>query len=987
MKPIRLEMHAFGPYGGCEVVDFTKLPSSGLFLVAGNTGAGKTTIFDAICYALYGEASGEYRQVESVRSDYAAKDAECKVAFEFTHQGKTYKVTRQPRQMRQTKKADKNGQYSYIAVPAKVLLERDGQAPLEKEGEVRRAIQEDILKLSKGQFMQICMIAQGEFQKLLNASTREREEILRKIFNTHVYERFTNVLWDKCKQAGSGISDIKKKLGTHAGLLKGAENDAGQALQAFQANAIDKQDGLSCLRVPELAALMEQIAQEDTAQLTVLESQLQQDEQQVEQLQVLQRQLAQIKVLQQQLADKKRAGVEAAATKQAKEAAASRAAEAYGEVGKLQAAVKELQDNEPKYAKAQELQQRLSQKQVTHKQAVSQQAKLEKQLQAAEQKVVKAKAEIAELEVKLSEQTQASQVLLKLEQVLKLGHGLIKADQVESAYQKLLEVQQALLRAKAAADEAGRAYQGAEDAVLLNRAGILAQQLQQGRPCPVCGSLEHPQPATLQDCPYSDSDVKRLRSAKEQAEKAKLSAGEKAVQVRTQWLGLLQELGKGLAEFETAVCELAKLSQLTAVLQPVSYPGAQQLAARIEPQAAYQEAVALLAAAVKSGHQLSELCKAQTKLVSDLAQAARELARQKQLQAQGEEAVSDLQAALKQQEQLCNDLAREAAVIQTEIQNLPVLAYPDAATAIKARQQLEQQIQSIQAQYQSTQQALQAAAGRLSSLVGEQNQLQEQLAAAQKQGPQEQDLSELQLKAAKLKEQQGLHQEAKEQLKHRMENNRQAMSAITELAKAGGVQQQRADRLEHLYKTINGSVSGKEKFSFENYVQAAGFDRIVDAANRRLDIISEHRYRLFRHEIVSEDNKATGRLKDKQNSYTGLDLDVLDVTTNRRRAVSSLSGGESFKASLALALGLSDTITNNAGGISIDTLFIDEGFGTLDEASLNETMAMLHTLTDSNKLVGIISHNNEIKRSIDQKIIVSKGEKGSTIRIDNGMGL
>ena len=152
MKPIRLEMHAFGPYGGCEIVDFTRLPQSGLFLVAGNTGAGKTTIFDAVCYALYGEASGEYRQVESVRSDYAAKDAECKVVFEFAHQGKNYKITRQPRQMRQSKKADKAGQYSYIPVAAKVLLEREGQTPLEKEGEVRRAVQEDILKLSKGQF-------------------------------------------------------------------------------------------------------------------------------------------------------------------------------------------------------------------------------------------------------------------------------------------------------------------------------------------------------------------------------------------------------------------------------------------------------------------------------------------------------------------------------------------------------------------------------------------------------------------------------------------------------------------------------------------------------------------------------------------------------------------------------------------------------------------------------------------------------------------
>lgn len=987
MKPIRLEMHAFGPYGGCEVVDFTKLPSSGLFLVAGNTGAGKTTIFDAICYALYGEASGEYRQVESVRSDYAAKDAECKVVFEFAHQGKTYKITRQPRQMRQSKKADKDGRYSYIPVAAKVLLEREGQTPLEKEGEVRRAVQEDILKLSKGQFMQICMIAQGEFQKLLNASTREREEILRKIFNTHVYERFTNVLWDKCKQAGSGVSDIKKQLGTHAGLLRGAENEAGQMLQDFQGEAIDKKDGLSCLRVPELTGLMEQIAQEDAAQLRTLEGQLQQDEQLAGQLQALQRQLEQIRALQQQLASKERAIEVAAAAKEAKEAAARQAAEAYGELGKLQAAVKELQDNEPKYAMAGELQQRLHQKQAAQRQAAHQQAEAEKQLQAAEQKVVDAKAQIAGLEGRLSGQRQAAEALVKLEQVLRLGHGLIKAAQVEAAYKNLVTAQQMLLTAKEAAGKAGKEYQAAEDAVLLNRAGILAQQLQQGEPCPVCGSLEHPQPASLQDCRYSDNDVKRLRLAKEQAEKAKLSAGERAVQVRTQWTGLLQELGKGLAEFEAAACELAGLPQFAAVFQPVRFPAAQELAVMPEQQGAYQAAAALLAAAMKAGQELTQLCEAQTRLVQELEQAAAEVARQKQLQEQAEKAVNTLQAALKQQAQLCNDLARETAIVQTEIQSLPVLAYPDAKTAIRARQQLQQQIEAVQAQYQGAQQALQAEAGKLSSLTGEQNQLQEQLAAAQRALPQAQDLSELQVEAAELKEQQRLHQEAKEQLKHRMENNRQAMSAISRLAKEGGAQQQRADRLEHLYRTINGSVSGKEKFSFENYVQAAGFDRIVEAANRRLDIISEHRYRLLRHEIASEDNKATGRLKDKQNSYTGLDLDVLDVTTNRRRAVSSLSGGESFKASLALALGLSDTITNNAGGISIDTLFIDEGFGTLDEASLNETMAMLHTLTDSNKLVGIISHNNELKRSIDQKIIVTKGEKGSSIRIDNGLGL
>ncbi len=823
MRPISLEISAFGPYAGKVVIPMERLGEKGLYLITGDTGAGKTTIFDAITFALYGEASGKNRESNMFRSKYALPETPTEVSLVFLHAGKEYTVKRNPEYERIAKK----GTGVTVQKLDAELTYPDGRI-VTKVREVNQAVK-DILGIDREQFSQIAMIAQGDFLKLILADTKERQAIFRELFQTGYYQ----ILQEQFKAESGKLSQEweqhKASIRQYvSGILCDEELLLNAEVEKAKANE---------LTLTDTKAVLEQLLKDDEEKAERVQKQVGETDKALE---------------------KVNAKETLALTQQKNKRELERTKHSFAQ---KESAVREFVQI---FAET-------KQKQEVYEATVLERIQSKKeQLQglehAGEQKErwLRRKAEV---------QNHKNALL----QIQKQSKSYADLDRnYQNAQQKYVaQMEQSRLLQET--------YQTLQKAFLDAQAGVLASGLKEGKPCPVCGSTSHPKPCSeVVDAPTKEV-VETAKKRAEQAQSGAVALSNSAAEIK----GRLELQGKALRE---------NIAQIFPDVTPGDIVISQY-----------------------NDHIAQELVNASETLQSI----------QKEIEAEEEHLLKkeNLQKQLKSQEETLAAQKEKAVIKLKELQEQHTLAQKE-----------------------------------LGQLEGICKQLQSQIEEAH-----EIDMDKVQQeKNAILMQRQNLLQQQKE-IHTRETTNRSILNHIAEKETLIGALEEKLKWVRALSNTANGNLSGKEKVMLETYVQMTFFDRILQRANTRLMIMTGGQYELKR-QMTAVNNR----------SQSGLELDVLDHYNGTIRSIKTLSGGESFQASLSLALGLSDEIQSSVGGIRLDTMFVDEGFGSLDEESLQKAIKALAGLADANRLVGIISHVEELKQKIDKQIVVTKSVTGGS---------
>ena len=915
MRPITLTMSAFGPYAAKTVIELDKLGTNGLYLITGDTGAGKTTIFDAITYALYGEASGNTRDVNMFRSKYAEPSTPTEVELTFEYAQKIYTVKRNPEYDRPKARGE-----GYTTEKANAELHYPDGRVVTKLKEVNKAIV-DIMGIDRSQFTQIAMIAQGDFLKLLLASTEDRKKIFQKIFRTQCYyqlqERLKQQTGDLAKdygKIGDSIRQYINGIACHPDNVLMLEVDKAKKGELKNTEAVQlvekliDQDAAAQQKVLGQIGKLDKQKEAIAAQLAVAKNRKTTEEKQEKAKENLARETQRLKRL---------------------ETEKNEAAAHQHEVQKAVEAIAKLEAQLPEYA---EMQNKQTERTGLQKALEEVAQKIKTEEEAAEKlarNIAEFKAEQASLQ-----NAGAAQAAQKAEKdrLAEQQKDLDALKKEYAAYQKL----EAQLK-KAQADYAQKSedsgkkraeYEHKNKLYLDAQAGILAETLTEGVPCPVCGSLEHPHPAQKPENAPTKQELENCKAKAEEAEKATQEASSKAstcigqvdasretLQAHGQkWLGT-----DAIEEIERLCCE--KQQQTAAALQK-----AEQQLKEIEKQLGRKAALDQL-----------------------IPQKEGELEQCKNRRGDYETQQAGDGAKLQAAEKRLKELAEK-------------LSYPSEAEANQALQKLRKQKEVWENAIKESKDAHDECEKNLAALKGMLEGYQKTL-----QGMEKVDVQAVLAAQAEADQQKAVWQAQKNEISDRLavngpilENLRPQISQMEETEK-------RLQCVQALSDTANGRLSGKEKIMLETYIQMTFFDRIIRRANVRLMVMSGGQYELKRR-VNAENNR----------SQAGLELDVIDHYNGSERSVKTLSGGESFKASLALALGLSDEIQSSAGGIRLDTMFVDEGFGSLDEESLEQAVNALVGLTQGNRLVGIISHVSELKNRIDKQIVVTKEKSGGS---------
>jgi len=932
MRPLKLTLSAFGPYAGETVLELEKLGKGGLYLVTGDTGAGKTTLFDAITYALYDHSSGGVREGAMLRCKYADPKTPTFVELEFEVNGHCYPVHRNPEYTRPkvrgegftTEKADA------------ALTYADGRPPVTKAKDVTAAVM-DIIGLDYSQFCQIAMIAQGQFTKLLNASTDERSRIFRKLFRTQRYARLQERLQAESAALTQQRTTQNAKLDSLlSGIQYAPDDPEAEALAALTAQT-EPEAALALLE----GLLARQKAAQETAASALKGTETQLD--------AVQRQLGaaqQAEQLAHQLAAKQ---AELAAALPALEAARTESAHHTGDTAQLDALTGQVTQAQTALAAYDELdrlcreqKQASDAAQLTHAQAEKKRA----QLAALDAGLADAEKELDTLvdapTRKLTLENQKKELTQRSDALATLSRRLAACQQQT---QKAHRAQEAYRTAAAEKTQAHARRDALDKAFLDVQAGLLARELAEGTPCPVCGSTHHPAKAQL---PHTAPTQAQVDAAKQEADKADALAQTASAAAQSA-LAAADEARRSLRrDAESLLPE-----RFTAPGGPVQLTFALMNTVLAEESDALHTAQAACSAALK--------------------QAEADAARQAQLDADRqtkarqppalEQAASDADSTAAAQSARADALERQITDQRTS------LPYPQRTQAQAALDALEAQRRTLRTGMEQAERALKQAEQTYAAAKAAVDALQNQQTAAEKAVP-EKPLEVLQAEQARLAAARTSLREQTQQLAAQLLPNRQAVEKYRAAAKARAGLEQRWQWVSALAATAGGTLTSKQKIRLEAYIQMNYLDRILRHANTRLMQMTAGQYELER---IGAEN---------QRSQSGLDLGVIDHYNGTRRSVKTLSGGESFKASLALALGLSDEVQSAAGGIRLDTLFLDEGFGSLDDESLEQAMRVLAGLTEGDRLVGIISHVGALKDRIDRQVIVRKGRTGgSTVEL------
>lgn len=927
MRPHTLILSAFGPFAGETIIDFTKF-KDGIFLISGETGAGKTTIFDGICFALYGEPSGSYRKQDMLRSDFAKEDVETKVVFLFSHRNIEYKIERIPSYMRKSKRGDGMTRQSPEAV-----LYQDEEI-LETGNYQVTAKVEELLGMDWIQYQQISMIAQGEFLKLLYAKGKERSEIFRKIFGTGYLYEFQEKIKRRhlsCKYEYSNIQDT---------LLE--QEDSVYIPKDEPEYKIYKEYYKQKHQIPEFLDIVNRYHDRKQKEYEVLREQKEKDEQIWNEQKIVYSRMKdkteeakKLKLLIKELSeDEKEAKRQQRLIKKQYDKIQKDAPKLHKkelrvvEIEKQTKQYKELEN----LVKKQESYQNVKQRYENQREELNQKKEKEQQ---REKTIAEFLGQTEEIEEQYDElQKEELRMSVREKQLKELCKDKEKYLKELVVYEKEMKIYEKIRLERRKLKDRLSDWQDQYDC---NQAGLLARTLIEGNPCPVCGSTIHPNVAQFKESDITQELLKNLREQTEEIDKEYNTIFSKVRQrkgmVEAQRENLCRKSGKEPENFEEidqlyeeTIKEYKKIKKAFECIERQKEKIADQrdkIEKSKQKQKFYDEKI----------NELLEKIHEKDILYKEVGAGIFEI--KKNL------LYKSLKEANETKQQLLDEIAKTHETAD-EIKNKREIIQRQEVQIIAAREEKEKNLQELTVwleQMRSSKEEFIDLKKFESKLNREQKQIQKQT-------------------------------EVLEQLNKQILLNKQTADLMGKKLVEYKEAEENYTLLKDLSDTANGEQKGKIKVSFERFVQSVYFDRILSAANQRLAVMSEQRYYLLRKE--ENDNKK---------GSSGLELEILDEWTGKKRNIRSLSGGESFKAALSLALGLSDVIQNKKGGIMVDTIFIDEGFGTLDGDSLNKAIQIIHSLSlEGNKLVGIISHVEELKEQIDQKIEVYKDHAGSKVK-------
>ena len=915
MRPIKLIMSAFGPYASKTVLDLGELGTNGLYLITGDTGAGKTTIFDAITFALYGEASGDNRESTMFRSKYANAETPTEVELTFVYAGKEYYIKRNPEYERPKTRGE-----GFTTEKANAELHYPDGRVVTKLREVDRAV-EEIMGIDRNQFTQIAMIAQGDFLKLLLASTDDRKKIFQKIFRTRCYY----ILQDRLKSESTNLKSEHDAISASIRqYINGIVCDEDDVLSIKVRNA--KAEMCSTEETLELLSMLIANDKEEEAKLDDEQKNIGKSLEEITAILTKHETWSKArKSLKKSKSDLDEAIAALEILKnnlRTEEANKPKVEDIRNRIATIEAEIPEYQELDNKIKERDALQKgtdKLSDELNTAK-AKLESLKKEMEAFSEERKTLeKADKEKAELEAKKQKEEDKRKSLKDISKELKALEKLEK--QLKKDQETYSECAEAVQLRDAKYQELFKMY-------LDEQAGIIAETLVDGTPCPVCGSTSHPIKAVKAENAPSKEQLDESKSAYELAQKEAQSASEKAAKT------------KGQADEKRN----AVLAMLKEMFGDITVDDADGL---------IKDKIANIATVLK---EVQNAIDEQQKKIDRRSEIDELLPKKK-------EHLENLSNSISDNEKTLSGNNATLLSLKTRIDKLAEnLKYGSEKKAKDAKKELQCEQKKLEDAYKAADDAVRSQNEKIAGFKAAIKEAENSLADAK-------EIDEELIKAMQkeLKSRNSEIDVKKKVINARKTANESAEKEIKAKSAEVLAVEAKWSWVKALSNTANGNISGKEKIMLETYIQMTYFDRIIARANTRFMVMSGGQYELKRRK-EAENNR----------SQSGLELDVIDHYNGTERSVKTLSGGESFKASLSLALGLSDEIQSSAGGIKLDTMFVDEGFGSLDDESLNQAMRALQNLTEGNRLVGIISHVTELKERIDKQIVVTKEKSGGS---------
>ena len=935
MRPIKLVLSAFGPYASKIKLDLSKLGENGVYLITGDTGAGKTTIFDAITFALFGKPSGDIRDVKTLRSEYAKEEIETYVELDFVYHDEEYHIYRRPEYT--YTHVQKNGEVKQRSKATDAYLILPNGERIVKPTEVTKQV-EQLLGMKRDQFRQIAMIAQGSFLEILNADTKERGKLFEKVFMTSKYSVLMDRLNQMAKESYLALNDAKLRLQQIISDVRVPDILQEQYAQTLETFAMDDIQPVYDL-LDEIIASSKESTEKLQKQKAQVQNQLQKSrKEETEKTKQLQDLLSLEKLLKEKPAKEEKANLYAERVKNDGE-------KYHIQIDALKKEQAQIEHELPEYERLTKLSTKLAEikKQIS---IISKdlETKINFKKQLDEDIALKQK----EAHILTDSELSLNKVILKEEEIEKKISAFHHASMIQSDYQNAINT----LKEKTQLLEASanrkvilqKQYDDAQISYFANQAGLLALRLTKGEPCPVCGSLEHPRPASHSNKLVTEEEINQYKKKVDQAEKE------------------YQITSKACADASLKMNALQ--NELELVLKSVT-----------------EETISFEDVKLFIDEHTVQLQKEQKEILTRIKQLQQHSKRYQELQKQIPQLQQKLTAIseeVNQNEIVQAKLSVEYEQLKKQIQEITTkLKYSSETEAKNRISMITKQILEYQQQINRLESESKLAMDELVYVNAQIDMLNEKVSSSiDAISNYQNQLKLLQTEIENLQIQQEeilkcIHdtrmyesdaQDTKKKVKSESDGYQIKLSRYSSLKELADV-------------AMGNGRSSKEKITLQEYVQIAYLDRMIHKANERYLSMSNQQYQLVR----------SAGTKDKR-SHEALDLDVIDFSNGSIRPVSSLSGGESFIASLALALGMSDGIQSQAGGIQIDTMFIDEGFGTLDQDSLNNAIQTLMNLSGENRLVGIISHVKELKERIHKGIIVTKdlhGSHGSVAKVIN----
>ena len=928
MRPLKLSFESFNSYANKTSIDFDDFNSNGIFLITGPTGSGKTTIFDAIKYALYGEASGEDRKNISNFSDFANLESPSAVTFEFLHRGVKYRIERissyQVSKKNKTPETDKKTPNKKTTVNFYQLIDGEEKLLASNATKVNEEVQ-NLLGIDKNQFSQIVMIAQGDFSKILTAKGSDREILLRNIFNTEIYQQLQERLKTNTSQLEK---EHEQNLATAKNALQDINlNDQEQSDKVLEylnneKTILSHLDEIHSFIEEQNSALNKEAHSLDskTIKLSNKKDALTQNLALVQSNQKIKDQISACNEyldLHKPILDQKKSAYDQAKKNEVEiEKLRSDITKLEEKIGRYDSASKQVESIELEISK-------LDSQLLEHKRQIGLLDKKSAETQTLQNELKEKKQRLEENSNKL---TEIERLISEIEQTVK------RKKNADDYSEKLDEERIALEELSVKYNHSKEEYLSAEQKFRTAQAGILASKLIEGSPCPVCGSIHHPQIASLSNDVPSETKIKKLKDTMESIHQKKQKQSETVTASETKF------------DFENNEFKQSFTHVLSAV----------HLIDEFENVESFEELVHANEVLIQQKSAIEYQNKEKEILESGIDKTDIDLKNIEKSKAETNNSIQELTNHLNRRHGELSSIKNSGDLI--DIDKIKICHENAVARWEILSNQLHQSKEEFDkesAEFEKQKYARQKLESQFdNTLCIDPSNLKDQI--------QEIDIKQQEIRN-KITE-----------INRMININESPLNTIKRIYHDAIATEKKYNTTKTLHDFVSGASSNSEygRISLENYVQRTYLQRVVEAANDRLAVMTDSQFVL----------KTKGDKKFKKTDY--LDLEVTDLYTGKDRDVKSLSGGEKFMTSLALALGFSDVIQQDAGGIQLDSMFIDEGFGTLDSETLEQALRLLDQLsTNSNTLVGIISHVEELKNRIPQQIVVSKDLNGSSLEV------